>query len=148
MKIDPDTQRKIAVFLPDALEHAINLYNEQKNNAPTDIVDIDPEDPLLATGIPTPPKSVSRKNPKTSDPFEQYLGRLKGCLGQIEVLSKLSATLAQNNMFSDAEEARHKELLRQGETLKQALQDMPNLMQALANTHPTDPTHHDPDRFH
>ena len=144
MKIDAKTQQQIALFLPDALEHAINLYNEQKDNAPTAFSEIC--DAALPPDSPVPPaqKKTHRKLSKTTDPFEQYLARLKGCLGQIEVLSKLATILADNDMFQGENQARQKELLHKAESLQKALGDIPDFVRTHIRPTPTSQTHHDP----
>lgn len=103
MSIDLETQKNLATFLSITIEHAMDLYIEQAVDKPKppDIT----EDPPGKDTINNDTKSVS--SPEKTGPcrekfykdFDNYLSRLKGFLGQIDTLSKLTMTCSKNNLF-------------------------------------------------
>lgn len=137
MMIDIETQKQIAIFLPKALEHAMKLYDELKGKIPDDNQKTELfKKPDSSEGQPED-KALRKRETKTDIEFDTYLSRLKGCLGQIELLSKMISTLSKNNMLNEVDTKRSKNALHQTEILRAAIADMSrpkNLSHDLINS--------------
>ncbi len=94
-----ETQKIMAAFLPISIEHAMDLYIEQAVDKPKK------SDPAIETqnddGTSTTSSKITPQNSeKFYKDFDNYLSRLKGCLGQIDILSKIAISCSKNNFFA------------------------------------------------